>query len=48
MHKPELVGVGGAPITVHSTTKLNVNFNGQKFTMNVVVADMGKTKAIMG
>ena len=43
LHKPELVGVEGAPNTVCGTTKLNVDFNGQTFIMNVVVADMGKT-----
>ena len=48
LHKPELVGVGGAPITVCGTTKLNVDFNGRTFIMNVVVADMGKTEAIVG
>ena len=35
-------------ITVHGTTKLNVDFNGQMFIMNVVVADMEKTEAIVG
>ena len=48
LHKPELVGVGGAPITARRTTKLNVNFNGQTFILNVVVADMGKTETIVG
>ena len=48
LHKPKLVGVEGAPITVHGTTKLNVDFNGQVFIMNVVVADMEKTEAIVG
>ena len=48
LHKPKLVGVEGAPITLHGTTKLNVDFNGQMFIMNVVVADMEKTEAIVG
>ena len=48
LHKPELVRVGGAPITVYGTTKLNVDFNGQTFIMNAVVADMGKIEAIVG
>ena len=46
LHKPELFGVGGAPITVRGTTKLNVDFNGRTFIMNVVVADMGKLRPL--
>ena len=48
LHKPELVRVGGVPITVHGTTKLSVDFNGQTFIMNAVVADMGKIEVIVG
>ena len=48
LHKPELVGVGGAPIRVRGTTRLNVDFNGKRLAMNVVVADLGKTEAIVG
>ena len=36
------------PITVRGTTKLNVDFNGQKFIMNAVVVDMRTTEAIVG
>ena len=48
LHRPELVGVGGAPIRVHGITRLNVDFNGKQFAMNIVVANLGKTEAIVG
>ena len=40
--------MGGAPIRVHGITRLNVDFNGKQFAMSIVVANLGKTEAIVG
>lgn len=45
---PGLVGVGGMPIEVRGTTKLNVGFEGKQFVIDVVIADLGETEAIVG
>jgi len=36
------------PIDVCGTAKLNVDFEGQQFNMDVVIADLGDTEAIVG
>ena len=45
---PGLVGVGGTAIEVHGTAKLIVGFEGQPIDMDVVVANLGETEAIVG
>ena len=45
---PGLVGVGCTAIEVHGTAKLIVGFEGQPIDMDVVVADLGETEAIVG
>ena len=45
---PALVGVGGHPIGVLGTTRLNVTFGSKVYTMDVIVADLEEMEAIVG
>lgn len=43
-----MVGVGGHPIGVLGTTRLNVTFGSKVYTMDVIVADLEEMEAIVG
>ena len=46
--RSRLVGVAGTPLQVRGTTKLQVEFGGQRHSMDVIVADSLRTEAILG
>ncbi len=44
----QLVGVEGSPIRVHGEAEISVSFGGQPVSVNLVVADSLKARAILG
>jgi len=45
---PALVGVGGHPVVVQGTARLNVTFGRKDYTMDTIVADLQGMEAIVG